>query len=596
MANADGGQEGSVKEDGTTPMCKVSFEGPLRSADSTEEGVARRAICEGMLSDISALKVSPARRKKEPPSLLESSLIARSPPETYLAAARLPDEFRRQRCWSQSPTSAGHSWPLTPKGDSPLLTYQSRDVGPLDSFMLEGGSEYDSTVVYTRLQNFAQRRRRLHPRERFAASVALDASVIEPITPSPWTSMQHGGYYDFEDMDVPFSRSASPSAAAASAMPCSPEATSDVEDLSPAGTSSIEATLLVSPPRPRQLERAVTYGGSVDELQPSPDEEAQEADRLKTIMRHLEEMNTAAADLNTVQESMKRCLQERQQLVQMWAVGSARIARAVGANQLAKARPFYKCQAECLALQKQVEIASQEILSVNASGQSSQDSRALTEKHASCVKEFLAAKSRLDKVSKKHKNSTITAKPYFDAETAHYAQLEEADATVAHLEESVSTAKARYRKALRDLEDLSDQTHQMRGNIPAPSETSPPREKAVSADSGISGISPPFLPASCRRHTATSLSSMSPTSGGRRPSFDSNASSRGQDSMVSHSSCSSNGKAESHSQQNLQTEDDIDDRNGVWTGAADLDEPEAANADAKVVADCGTATPETDLN
>jgi hypothetical protein len=232
------------------------------------------------------------------------------------------------------------------------------------------------------------------------------------------------------------------------------------------------------------------------------DADAVEAERISTIMRHLEEMNCAAADLNTVQEKRDACLQERQRLVEMWAVGSARLAQAISAQHLAKARPFFLRQRECRILRHKVEAASKAFSVAQEAGVPELELRSLTEKHATTLKQFLACKSDVDKMMSSKKKAALyaTVKSYFDAEDEHHAQLQEANKRLELCDNRVDTSKTDYRRALRLLEDLSNETHIQQGTA-VPGKASQSKPPASPSETPLSSARSPGLPAIS--HTST---------------------------------------------------------------------------------------------
>jgi len=192
---------------------------------------------------------------------------------------------------------------------------------------------------------------------------------------------------------------------------------------------------------------------------------------IACIQRHLEEMNMAALELNAAQQDLVECTKQRHSLTQLWAVGSARLARAVGAHRLARATAFYECQRRCKATRLRVESLSQQFVSAMNAATHSDELQRLSREHASCVSVFERAQCELRRAcsSQKAKPSMLAAvAPYFEAEDEHYEQLREADAAVALLALKAKEAKARYHAALRSLESLSERAHQKRRASNAP--------------------------------------------------------------------------------------------------------------------------------
>lgn len=217
-------------------------------------------------------------------------------------------------------------------------------------------------------------------------------------------------------------------------------------------------------------ERSMTSGG----LQPAilrARDDFHAGDEIACIQRHLEEMNMAAAELNVAQQDLVACTKRRHSLTQLWAVGSARLARDVGAHRLARATAFYECQRRCKAARLQIDTMSQQFISAIDAARPSNEVQQLSRQHARSLSEFQRAQSELKRAcgSQRAKPSMLAAvAPYFEAEDEHTEQLRDADAAVALLDLKAKEAKARYHTALRSLEQLSERAHQKRSASDAP--------------------------------------------------------------------------------------------------------------------------------
>lgn len=194
-------------------------------------------------------------------------------------------------------------------------------------------------------------------------------------------------------------------------------------------------------------------------------------DEIGCIQRHLEEMNMAAVELNAVQQDLIACTKQQHTLTQFWAVGSARLARAVGAHRLAKATAFYECQRRCKTARLRVKMLSEQFVSATDAGKPSDELQRLSREHARCLSEFEKAQCKMRRAcsSEKTKPSMLAAvAPYFEAEDEHYEQLRNADAAAELLALKAKEAKARYHAALRSLESLSERAHQTRSASDSP--------------------------------------------------------------------------------------------------------------------------------
>eukprot|EP00929_Paragymnodinium_shiwhaense_P112031 TRINITY_DN80282_c0_g1_i1.p1 TRINITY_DN80282_c0_g1~~TRINITY_DN80282_c0_g1_i1.p1 ORF type:complete len:735 (+),score=173.09 TRINITY_DN80282_c0_g1_i1:72-2276(+) len=207
-------------------------------------------------------------------------------------------------------------------------------------------------------------------------------------------------------------------------------------------------------------------GGSSSSTAQARDEEEEEFQRIELIQRHLEEMNSAAADLNAAQEALAACNKDRLSRVQLWAVLSARLARAVGAQRLAKATPFFDRRRRLEAAKQGVDVAGKRFAA--AAEAKPADAAELAHhaaEHARCLREFQAAQQDVAKHGDNLQASTMEAvQPYFEAEDEHRERLLEADELRSRLGSHVEAAKARYHAALRGLETLSEQAHRHRAS------------------------------------------------------------------------------------------------------------------------------------
>ncbi|CAE7320018.1 CBS [Symbiodinium microadriaticum] len=233
----------------------------------------------------------------------------------------------------------GRSPPLSPSGEAPRseveVPHDALHVGPLDFASSFGG--VDPAVVYVRLSNFAARRRgslRLQ-----AAEEADDG--LEPFSPVIHAGTEPPTFMTDSRQKRRRSRSGSDYSQCSSPYGSSPnlQAVAEVSEDLP-GHKAIEESLPrheSDDGRPadhlehHSLERCCTWN-DYRRTSEGPAEE----EEIASIQRHLEAMNAAAADLNAAQESLAACMRRQRTMVQLWAVVSARLARAVGSKQLAK--------------------------------------------------------------------------------------------------------------------------------------------------------------------------------------------------------------------------------------------------------------------
>lgn len=185
-------------------------------------------------------------------------------------------------------------------------------------------------------------------------------------------------------------------------------------------------------------------------------------EELEEIERLLEEMNSAAEVLNIVQESRKQIEGDLRQLAQLWAVGSARLCRAVGAELLAKASPYFVCKRRCKELQTAVEAASNAFMTIVGDPLSQNIISDLMSEHADCIKQYESGQRTLEKLRKKVAPSLLEAvAPYFDAEDDHLTHVSDLHMELRQLAEESTEMKIQYKNALVGLEVLSERVRSM---------------------------------------------------------------------------------------------------------------------------------------
>lgn len=337
---------------------------------------------------------------------------------------------------------------------------------PEDATMLRKSLPADATMVHARLANFAARRRRSVQLSVHTSGEVADTPGPEPLTP-------------------PCSREAllaEPKASSPMNATCGVLASAGLLDL----------TSAKSPTRKRPATGQYSCRGSLsaledgnaadgrgaghpccwdsEESRPAGDKEKvddsdEEASRLKRIEGQLEVMNAAAADLNEAHLALKSSAKMRLSMIQIWAVGSARLARALGANRLAKAAPYYDMLRRHFAARARVEHVSRRFREASCGDVAAETLEQLATEHAASVSEFNATQGKLRKMLKGARtpsSSITTVAPYFEAKNKHHAQLQEANDTIRQLEDRVERAKMRYHEALKQLEAMSEQVHRAR--------------------------------------------------------------------------------------------------------------------------------------
>jgi len=346
-------------------------------------------------------------------------------------------------------------------------------VGPLDTDAAVGGSSVDPAMVYVRLSNFKARRKGLN---RLVTADKAEVSHIRDIEPLTPFLPHEVGDIAADLMDLPPSRAVTPSSASACPGPtpggggASPSAAQQPSCSPPPPPSLLSRQATWAPGREaeapqRSTDRRLTWDQS-EGLAPEDVEDQEVMVEVASVQRHLEAMNAAAADLNATQEALNHAVKQRRTLVQLWAVGSARMGRAVGAHQLAKAAPYYERHRRCSAARKNVEAISMRFLAAQQAGEPEAEVARLAEEHAKQLGEFQAAQRELNRfaVSVSRPSAIAAVAPYFEAEDEHREQLAEVDAAVEVLSRQTSSAKARYHSALKCLEALSEQAHRLRGD------------------------------------------------------------------------------------------------------------------------------------
>jgi len=216
------------------------------------------------------------------------------------------------------------------------------------------------------------------------------------------------------------------------------------------------------------------------------DDDACEAARIAEISAHLDAMNTAATDLNDAQKALKISEQQRQTRLQLWAVGSARLARTIGIERLAKVRPYYQQRRVVACVRRRVESVSATFLRAAEACHPEAYLMSVKAEHAKHLLEFRDAQHKLGQLRSKEPLASDAAAAYFEAEEVHQAELAEVDQAVKLITRGVADAKARYEVALRNLEALSEHEHRARATSLSSLPATSPQVGPAAATTGSS--------------------------------------------------------------------------------------------------------------
>lgn len=475
-----------VSEGGATS--EFTLEGGPRSLSANPGGApARRRLqpraIAGSLPDVEELMggACPSSAPSSPSGGLVGKVVVRR------AAASGPMPFCVKRGISLDTDVKSVMGPL----DKEHMQVKHR--GSTDRFNIAWG--VDPIAVYVRLANFAARNRGVQRRRSLDAPSSCEESCgsrsgshegqpgrlralqgeLSPYFP-PKLGDVTGDFPGVAGSRPGSPRTTASSRAARSAAPSLP-----LTPLSARSTTAAAepAAAVVQPP-------LAASEGAVCGSDFAPDP----VDEIELIQNHLEEMNIAAGRLNSCQAALNASAKERLWLIQLWAVGSARLARAVGAHNLAKAAPHHACKRRFEEARLAVEAASRDFAAVAETKGPPEHLDQLAARHVACLEAFLVVKRKLQKSELNLGESLLgSAAAYFEAEAEHHEQLAQTDADLSTLQRAAAVAKARYHSALRSLEELSERAHRRRlerlgaedGDREA-ARASPPRRRHAAAD------------------------------------------------------------------------------------------------------------------
>jgi len=192
-----------------------------------------------------------------------------------------------------------------------------------------------------------------------------------------------------------------------------------------------------------------------------------EVDDAGDIQGLLEGMNSSSLEVNRLQGELARHRKQRLQLERIWAVSSARLARAAGPERISRARPLHEQRRRRDALQEKAQALSERYMQATEAAAAEADLAQISEDLARCLAKYQAAKQRSleGPPSSPREDLALTffgLAPFFEAEDEHRRQLAKADVAISEISRRLEAAKGRYRDALAGLECLSDHIHQRR--------------------------------------------------------------------------------------------------------------------------------------
>jgi len=195
-------------------------------------------------------------------------------------------------------------------------------------------------------------------------------------------------------------------------------------------------------------------------------EEATPVD-MDAVEYHLETMNGASEEMNTVQNELASMRQRRHQCVEWWKDQSANLVRAFSGVDITKAALYYECERQCRLAHCAVVTASGSYSQAAAAGARKASLEALAARHVQSIDQYQSALrclSKVQKSSKLSKEALSAALPYYDAEVLHLQELAKLDVAINQLVQRFADAKALYRSALQGLEAISDDAHRRRSD------------------------------------------------------------------------------------------------------------------------------------
>ncbi|CAL9706101.1 unnamed protein product [Knipowitschia caucasica] len=187
----------------------------------------------------------------------------------------------------------------------------------------------------------------------------------------------------------------------------------------------------------------------------------------KILTESARKLNTQSSQLGTCIEKARpyyearRLAKEAQQEAQEAAL---RFERASSMHSAAREMVFVAEQGLTADGRNTLDPTWQEMLN-HATGKvnEAEEERLHSEReHMRVTKACQEAEARVQTLQKSLKRTILKSKPYFELKAQFNHILEEHKATVLQLEENVSRVKTRYSKALRNLEQISEEIHAQR--------------------------------------------------------------------------------------------------------------------------------------
>uniref|UniRef100_A0A182QTY7 Uncharacterized protein n=1 Tax=Anopheles farauti TaxID=69004 RepID=A0A182QTY7_9DIPT len=113
--------------------------------------------------------------------------------------------------------------------------------------------------------------------------------------------------------------------------------------------------------------------------------------------------------------------------------------------------------------------------------------------HQKKAKVFEEAEKKVQQLEERYRRSIQKSRPYFDEKQLCQEQLEAQKGRIQQLEQQIQSAKSAYSTALRNLEKISEEIHEQRGDL-SQAAPSGPREPGVGAE--LANILPTKTPCS----------------------------------------------------------------------------------------------------
>lgn len=259
-------------------------------------------------------------------------------------------------------------------------------------------------------------------------------------------------------------------------------------------------------------------------------EESEDTELDPRIQIELENLNTATDDINKLEIELEEANSTFRILMNESTRRLKLSSKKLG-SCIEKARPYYEalekakvaqleCQAATLKYQRANEIhaaaketvalaeqrfmsnshewqfdnAWQEMLNhatIKVTDAEKQKAESGAE-HQKKAKVFEEAEKKVQQLEERYRRSIQKSRPYFDEKQLCQEQLEAQKGRIQQLEQLIQASKSAYSTALRNLEKISEEIHQQRGDL-SQAAPSGPREPGVGAE--LANILPTATPA-----------------------------------------------------------------------------------------------------